>query len=85
METNRFETEFAGKKVIIESGRLATQASAAVTVQMGGTVVLAPAATCAGIKVQELFPSEFMDGRDPETFGLFVLEVHRSKYPFGFE
>ncbi|UCG69248.1 MAG: polyribonucleotide nucleotidyltransferase [Thermoplasmata archaeon] len=41
MENHRFETEFAGKKVIIESGRLALQASASVTVQMGGTVVLA--------------------------------------------
>jgi polyribonucleotide nucleotidyltransferase len=41
MASNRYETEFAGKKVIIESGKLALQASAAVTVQMGGTVVLA--------------------------------------------
>ena len=41
MESHRFETEYAGKKVIIESGRLALQASAAVTVQMGGTIVLA--------------------------------------------
>jgi polyribonucleotide nucleotidyltransferase len=41
MEIQRFETEYAGKKVIIESGRLALQASASVTVQMGGTVVMA--------------------------------------------
>jgi polyribonucleotide nucleotidyltransferase len=43
MKAGKFEIEYAGKKVIIETGRLAHQASAAVTVQMGETVVLATA------------------------------------------
>ena len=41
MDIRRFETEYGGKKVIIESGRLAGQADAAVTAQIGDTVVLA--------------------------------------------
>ncbi len=39
----KFETEFAGKKLEIEVGRLAWQADAACTVTYGGTVVLATA------------------------------------------
>ncbi|MFH0814922.1 MAG: polyribonucleotide nucleotidyltransferase [Candidatus Falkowbacteria bacterium] len=37
----RWETEFGGKKLIIESGELAQQANASCTVQYGDTVVLA--------------------------------------------
>ncbi len=56
MEINRFETEFAGKKVIIESGRLALQASAAVTVQMGGTMILATAMMSNKARDVSFFP-----------------------------
>ena len=38
--TNRFEHNLGGKKLTIETGRFAKQADGAVTVQLGGTVVL---------------------------------------------
>lgn len=43
MKVERFETDFAGKKLIVEHGRMAHQAGAAVTVQLGETMVLASA------------------------------------------
>ncbi len=43
MTIKKFETEFSGKKVIIECGRMAQQAGASVTVQIGGTAILATA------------------------------------------
>ncbi|UCE38282.1 MAG: polyribonucleotide nucleotidyltransferase [Thermoplasmata archaeon] len=43
MTFKRFETDFSGKKVIFEYGRMASQAGAAVTAQMGGTTILATA------------------------------------------
>ncbi|MBI5254202.1 polyribonucleotide nucleotidyltransferase, partial [Candidatus Falkowbacteria bacterium] len=39
----RWETEFGGKKLIIESGELAQQSNASCTVQYGDTVILATA------------------------------------------
>ncbi len=42
-KVERFETEYAGKKLIVEQGRMANQAGASVTVQMGETMVLATA------------------------------------------
>ncbi len=47
MTIKRYETDFCGEKLIIEHGRLANQAGAAVTAQMGETVVMA-AATMSG-------------------------------------
>ncbi len=41
MEKKTFEFDYAGKTVTFETGRLANQADAAVTAQMGDTVVLA--------------------------------------------
>ena len=41
MTIERFETDYSGKKVIVEYGRMAHQSGAAVTVQMGDTMVLA--------------------------------------------
>jgi polyribonucleotide nucleotidyltransferase len=38
--THKFELELEGKQLIIETGKLAKQADGAVTVQLGGTVVL---------------------------------------------
>ena len=40
----RMETNFAGRKLILETGRMAKQASGSVLVQYGGTVVLVTAA-----------------------------------------
>ena len=40
-DVQRIETEFAGRKLIIETGRLAKQAAASVLLQYGDTVVLA--------------------------------------------
>lgn len=42
-KTSKFETEFAGKKLIIETGNMAFRADGAVTVRYGDTVVLATA------------------------------------------
>lgn len=56
MVTERFETDFAGKKVTIESGRFAQQASAAVTVQMGETVVMATATMSKSARDIDFFP-----------------------------
>ena len=47
MTIKRYETDFCGEKLIIEHGRMAGQAGAAVTAQMGETVVMA-AATMSG-------------------------------------
>lgn len=41
MQPKKFETELAGKKLIIETGKLANQTNASVTCQYGDTVVLA--------------------------------------------
>jgi polyribonucleotide nucleotidyltransferase len=43
MTYKRFETDISGKKLIIEYGRMAQQAGASVTAQMGGTTILATA------------------------------------------
>jgi len=42
-EAKKFTTEFGGKKLIIETGKLAQQATASCTVQYGDTLVLATA------------------------------------------
>ncbi len=43
MEPKKFETEIAGRKLVVETGLLANQANASVTVRYGDTVVLATA------------------------------------------
>ena len=43
MTIKKFETEIAGKKLIIEHGKMANQAGASVTARMGDTIVLATA------------------------------------------
>lgn len=43
MDTKKFEKDFNGKKLVIETGRLANQSNGSVTVTYGGTVVLATA------------------------------------------
>ena len=43
MEPKKFETDIAGRKLVVETGLLAQQANASVTVRYGDTVVLATA------------------------------------------
>ena len=43
MEAKKFETDIAGRKLVVETGLLAQQANASVTVRYGDTVVLATA------------------------------------------
>lgn len=50
MKVERFETDYAGKKLIVEHGKLANQAGASVTVQMGETMVLATATMSSGAR-----------------------------------
>ncbi|MBA3045877.1 MAG: polyribonucleotide nucleotidyltransferase [Candidatus Thermoplasmatota archaeon] len=58
MEKNvkRYETEIDGKKIIVETGKLAQQASAAVTVQMGETVVMVTAMISKEARDIDFFP-----------------------------
>jgi polyribonucleotide nucleotidyltransferase len=57
MTVKKFEAEFSGKKIIIEYGRLAAQAGAAVTAQMGGTTILATATMSKSARVgMDFFP-----------------------------
>lgn len=56
-KTQTFETEFAGKKLTIETGKLAFLADGAVTVRYGDTVVLATAVVAREPKPdQDFFP-----------------------------
>jgi polyribonucleotide nucleotidyltransferase len=50
MSVKKFETEIAGRKLIVETGLLANQANAAVTVRYGDTVVLATAVMSANAR-----------------------------------
>ncbi|OGI27161.1 MAG: polyribonucleotide nucleotidyltransferase [Candidatus Moranbacteria bacterium RIFOXYB1_FULL_43_19] len=49
-KVKKFETEVAGRKLIIESGLLANQANASVTVRYGDTMVLATAVMSPGAR-----------------------------------
>jgi polyribonucleotide nucleotidyltransferase len=50
MEVKKFETDIAGRKLVVETGLLAQQANAAVTVRYGDTVVLATAVMSPGTR-----------------------------------
>lgn len=50
MEQKRYTAEFAGKELIIETGKFATNANASVTVQMGETMVLVTAVMSSTIR-----------------------------------
>ncbi|MFA5069814.1 MAG: polyribonucleotide nucleotidyltransferase [Patescibacteria group bacterium] len=50
MSVQRFETELAGKKLIIETGKLAAQAHGSCTLQYGETVVLATAVMSQNVR-----------------------------------
>lgn len=50
MEIKRFETEVAGKKLVVETGQYANQANGSCTVQYGDTVVLATAVMASTVR-----------------------------------
>jgi polyribonucleotide nucleotidyltransferase len=50
MEVKKFETDIAGRKLVVETGQLAQQANASVTVRYGDTVVLATAVMSANAR-----------------------------------
>jgi polyribonucleotide nucleotidyltransferase len=50
MEPKKFETEVAGRKLVIETGLLAGQANASITARYGDTVVLATAVMSPGAR-----------------------------------
>ncbi|HEY9514226.1 MAG TPA: polyribonucleotide nucleotidyltransferase [Gemmatimonadaceae bacterium] len=52
----RVETEFAGRKLIIETGRMAKQASGSALVQYGDTVVLAAVTVSDNVSTLPFFP-----------------------------
>ena len=55
-EVKRYETEIEGKKIIVETGKMARQASAAVTVQMGETVMMVTAQISKEARDIDFFP-----------------------------
>ena len=55
-EVHRIETEFAGRKLIIETGRLAKQAAGSVLLQYGETVVLAAVTVSKNRSTLPFFP-----------------------------
>ena len=50
MEVKSFKKDFAGRELIVETGKMANQANGSVTVQYGGTVVLATAVMSDNIR-----------------------------------
>jgi len=58
MEPKKFETEIAGRKLVVETGLLANQANGSVTVRYGDTVVLATAVMSPTRGRCELFPAD---------------------------
>jgi polyribonucleotide nucleotidyltransferase len=53
---HRIETEFAGRRLVIESGRLAKQAAGSALVQFGDTVVLAAVTVSPNVSTLPFFP-----------------------------
>lgn len=56
MSVHKIETEFAGRKLILETGRLARQAAGSVLVQYGDTVVLAAVTVSPNVSTLPFFP-----------------------------
>ena len=56
MTVHRIETEFAGRKLVIETGRLAKQAAGQRLVQFGDTVVLAAVTVSPNVSTLPFFP-----------------------------
>jgi polyribonucleotide nucleotidyltransferase len=56
VKVHRIETEFAGRKLVIETGRLAKQAAGSAWVQYGETVVLAAVTVSPNVSTLPFFP-----------------------------
>ncbi len=56
MTVHRIDTEFAGRRLVIESGRLAKQAAGSALVQFGDTVVLAAVTASPAVSPLPFFP-----------------------------
>ncbi|HEX2451920.1 MAG TPA: polyribonucleotide nucleotidyltransferase [Gemmatimonadales bacterium] len=56
MTVHRIETEFAGRRLVIETGRLAKQAAGSALVQFGDTVVLAAVTASPNVSPLPFFP-----------------------------
>ena len=56
MTVHRIETEFAGRRLVIETGRLAKQAAGSALVQFGDSVVLAAVTVSPNISTLPFFP-----------------------------
>ncbi len=56
MTVHRIETEFAGRRLVIETGRLAKQAAGSAMVQFGDTVVLAAVTVSPTVSPLPFFP-----------------------------
>ena len=56
LTVHRIETQFAGRPLVIETGRLAKQAAGSVLVQYGETVVLAAVTVSPNISTLPFFP-----------------------------
>ncbi|MGH7518342.1 MAG: polyribonucleotide nucleotidyltransferase [Gemmatimonadales bacterium] len=56
MTVHRIETEFAGRRLVIETGRLAKQAAGSALVQFGDTVVLAAITVSPNVSTLPFFP-----------------------------
>jgi polyribonucleotide nucleotidyltransferase len=53
---HRIETDFAGRKLVLETGRMAKQASGSVLVQFGDTMVLAAVTVSPNVSTLPFFP-----------------------------
>ncbi|MGH6692168.1 MAG: polyribonucleotide nucleotidyltransferase, partial [Gammaproteobacteria bacterium] len=56
MTVHRIETEFAGRRLVIETGRLAKQAAGSALVQFGDTMVLAAVTVSPNVSPLPFFP-----------------------------
>ena len=71
MTVMRVEREIGGRKLILETGKVAKQAHGAVTVQYGDTVVLATVLTAPSHAGHRLLPAVRGLPREPYAAGKF--------------
>ena len=74
MATTRVTAQLGSKEIHIETGKLAKQASGAVTVQMGDTVIMVAAVAAAKAKEgQDWFPLQVDYREKASAAGAFFL------------
>ena len=56
MTAQKIETEFAGRPLVLETGRMATQASGSALLRFGDTMVLAAVTVSPNISTLPFFP-----------------------------